>query len=129
MKFSTALKRQSKASKSVDFPEQEGGLLKIKETKNGAPTKMGGVRFEDSHEHNLVPRENAWKRGCHEQAMNEDLESKNHNDFAVVEDDNAKVEGLDASTLKVSLPSEDKELKTSGDKDALFVDESFDSTL
>ena len=125
MKFSTASNRQNKARKSVDFPEQEGGLLKIKETTNGAPTKRGGVRFEDSHERSLVLRE----RGCHEQAMNEDLETKNQNDFAVVGDDNANVEGLDASTLEVSLPSEEQELKTCGDKDALFVDESFDSTL
>lgn len=129
VKFSIASNRKSKARKSIDFPEQEGGLLNIKETTNGVPTKRGGVRFEDNHERSLVPSENPWERGCHEQAMNEELETKNQNDFAVVEDDNANVEGLDASTLKISLPSEDKELKTSGDKDALFVDESFDSTL
>ena len=120
---------QSKARKSIDFQEQEGGLLETKKTTNGTPTKRSGVRFEDNHANSLLPGKNSWERGCHEQAMNDVVEIKDQNDFAVAEDDNANVEGLDASTLKVSLPTEDKELKMSGDRDALVVDESFDSAL
>ena len=107
MKFSVASTRHSNARKSVDFANQEGGLLRVNEAAKDSPSTTKGVlRFEDEEEGKKLPHVPT-----------------------VAEDNNANVESLGTSTLKVSLPCEDEELKKTGDDDALLLFKSFDSAL
>jgi len=113
VQFSTASTHQSNARKSVDFSTEEGGLLKINEGANDPSARKGGVQFQVNDL----------------QAKNEDEENKKQNELALAEDDNANLESLDTSPLRASLPSEEEELKKTGDEDALFPDTSFDTAL
>ena len=117
MVFSRSSTYQSNARKSVDFANQDGGLLRTNDAAKDPSARKDGMRFDDNDE----------------QAKKKDEENKNYNEPTVAEDNNANIESLDASPTRprVSLPSEQEELKKTGtgDVDALLTDESFNSAL